>query len=52
MLHAVLFRLLLCCMELSWAPELEVALFHSLHGHKPVGELGSSAVDHYGLQMV
>lgn len=40
-------------MELSWAPELEVALFHSLHGHKPVGELGSRlCMDHYGLQMV
>jgi len=26
-------------MELNWTPELEVALFHSLHGHKPVGGL-------------
>ena len=24
--------------EINWTPELEVALFHSLHGHKPVGK--------------
>ena len=24
--------------ELKWSAELEVALFHSMHGHKPVGE--------------
>ena len=24
--------------EVKWTPELEVALFHSMHGHKPVGE--------------
>ncbi|XP_065891125.1 MRG/MORF4L-binding protein-like [Dysidea avara] len=23
--------------EIVWTPELEVALFHSMHGHKPVG---------------
>ena len=22
----------------KWGPELEVALFHSMHGHKPAGE--------------
>ena len=24
--------------EVKWNAELEVALFHSMHGHKPVGE--------------
>ena len=24
--------------DVKWTPELEVALFHSMHGHKPVGE--------------
>ena len=24
--------------EVKWTPELEVALFRSMHGHKPVGE--------------
>ena len=23
----------------AWTPELEVQLFHSMYGHKPVGEL-------------
>ena len=23
----------------DWTPQLEVALFHSLHGHKPVGKI-------------
>ena len=27
--------------EVKWSAELEVALFHSMHGHKPVGENGS-----------
>ena len=30
--------------ELKWTAELEVALFHSMHGHKPVGEFGSRHV--------
>ncbi len=25
--------------DVKWTPELEVALFHSMHGLKPVGEL-------------
>lgn len=25
-------------MEINWIPELEVALFHSMHSHKPVGK--------------
>lgn len=24
--------------EVKWSAELEVALFHSMHGHKPVGK--------------
>ena len=34
-------------MDLNWTPELEVALFHSLHGHKPVGEYIFSPVQYY-----
>lgn len=26
-------------MEMIWSPDLEVALFHSMHGHKPAGKL-------------
>ena len=28
--------------DVKWSAELEVALFHSMHGHKPVGETGGS----------
>ena len=28
--------------DVKWSAELEVALFHSMHGHKPVGETARS----------
>ena len=31
----------------KWSAELEVALFHSMHGHKPAGEIQSLYMEMY-----
>ena len=35
--------------EVKWNAELEVALFHSMHGHKPVGEYVTVFVAREGI---